>query len=181
MNLWALLLILVVLVAMYFMLGSFLWGAGYQPTPGSVVRRMMGMARIGPKDRVYDLGAGTGALVFRALDEGALSVVALEIEPLRCMILRWRQGRHPRGDRLEVRREDFFRTDLRDASVVLVFLWPGAMRRLDEKFRAELRPGTRVISYWHPLEGWKAFEEDRKKRVYGYEVPVSAGASASAS
>ena len=173
MNLWALLLIIVILLAMYFMRGSFLWGAGYQPTPASVVRRMMGMARIGPKDRVYDLGAGTGALVFAALDEGAASVVGLEIEPLRALILRWRRGRHARGDRLELRREDLFKTDLREATVILAFLWPGAMRRLDEKFRAELRPGTRVISYWHPLEGWKAFEEDRKMRVYGYEVPSS--------
>ncbi len=173
MNYYALLLIVLILLAMYFLLGSFLWGAGYQPTPRSVLLRMMAMARIGPKDRVYDLGAGTGALVVRALDEGADSVVGIEIEPIRFWFLRWRQRRHPRGDHLELLREDFFKAELSDATVVLVFLWPGAMRRLDEKFRRELRPGTRVVSYWHPLEGWRALEEDPKKRVYLYEVPTS--------
>ncbi|MDE1822325.1 MAG: SAM-dependent methyltransferase [Euryarchaeota archaeon] len=180
MNYWALLLIIVILIAMYFMLGSFLWGAGYQPTPPSVLRRMMRMARIGPRDRVYDLGAGTGGLLLRSLDEGADSVVGIEIEPIRFLILRWRRSRHPRGDRLELRRSDLFRTDLHDATVVLVFLWPGAMRRLDEKFREELPPGARVVSYWHPLPGWTTREEDRKVRVYAYDVP-SAFASAPSS
>lgn len=180
-SLIALGLLIAIAVAFYFMLASFLWGAGYQPTPPSVTRRMMEMARVRPNDRVYDLGAGTGALVLRALDEGASSVVGLEIEPLRVAILRLRRRWHPRGDRLEIRREDFFRTDLRDATLVLVFLWPGAMRRLDRKFREELRAGTRVVSYWHPLRGWRTVEEDRKLRVYSYEVPSAfAGSSASA-
>lgn len=167
---WPLLLILVIVAVMYYMLGSFLVGAGYQPTPPAVVRRMMGMARIGPKDRVYDLGAGTGALLFRAVDEGAASVVGIEIEPLRFLWLRLRRWKHAGGRRVELRRENIFRTDLRDADVVLVFLWPSAMRRLSGRFREQLRPGTRVVSYWHPLSDWTPTDSDRRLKVYGYEV-----------
>jgi ribosomal protein L11 methylase PrmA len=168
---WPLLLIIATVIAIYFMLGSFAFGAGYQPTPPSVVRRMMAVARIGPKDRVYDLGAGTGTLLFRALDEGAASVVGVEIEPLRFLWLRFRRWRAPLGRRVELRRENIFRTEIKSADVVLVFLWPGAMRRLSERFREELRPGSRIISYWHPLKDWKAQTSDPKLRVYSYEVP----------
>ena len=170
-----LLLIIGTLLAMYFMLGSFLWGAGYQPTPPSVVRRMMGMARIRPQDQVYDLGAGTGALLFRALESGARRVVGVELEPLRFLWLRLRRRRNPLRDRLELRREDLFRTDLTEADVVLVFLWPKAMRRLSAKFRRELRPGARIVSYWHPLLDWVPREADRKMRVYSYDVPGPTG------
>ena len=58
--------VLAVLVAIYFVFASFLYGAGYQPTPRRVVEKMLEVAAVGPGDRVVDLGAGTGAIVSRA-------------------------------------------------------------------------------------------------------------------
>ena len=78
-----LLLIIAILVAIYFVFASFAWGAGYQPAPGRVVRRMLELGEVGPSDRVIDLGAGTGAIIFRAARERGATAIGVELEPIR--------------------------------------------------------------------------------------------------
>lgn len=157
----------------YFMLGSFFFGAGYQPTPVAVRRWMLEFVQPGSKDRVFELGAGTGGLLFGALDAGAGRVVGIEREPVRYWMLQSRRRRHPHPERVDLRKQDLFEVDLHDATAVMTFLWPGAMARLEPKFRSELAPGTRVVTYYHPVPGWKVERSDEKLRVYGYRVPAA--------
>ncbi len=161
--------------AAYFFFGSFVLGAGYQPTPARVARRMVELAQVGPHDEVLDLGAGTGGLVFLCAAQGA-DVTGVEVEPLRFLFLRLRRSLSPYRARVRIVRDNMFRTDLRRATVVVVFLWPGAMERLKPKFETELPPGARVVSYWHPVPGWTPDREDPPLRVYLYvkkEAPVT--------
>lgn len=153
----------------YFVFASFLFGAGYQPAPPSVVRSMLELARVGPDDRLYDLGAGTGAIVFRAARDRGASVVAVEVEPMRVLWLRIRRRLSPAARRIEVRWGDLYHQSFQDASVVAVFLWPEAMRRLRPVFERELRPGARVVSHWHPVPGWEPSAHDEAHRVYLYQ------------
>ena len=155
----------------YFIFASFLYGAGYQPAPPRVVRRMLELGRVGPGDEVYDLGAGTGGLLFQAAEVLGARGVGVEVEPIRYLYLRYRRRRSPARDRIRILRRDLFTVDLTSATVVLAFLWPGAMRRLKEKLKRDLRPGTRVVSYYHRITGWKAAEEDGPLRVYVYTIP----------
>ena len=157
--------------ATYFVFGSFLAGAGYQPAPDRVIRRMLGFARVTATDRVYDLGAGTGGLLFRAVEEHGASGVGVEVEPLRYLYLRYRRRRSRARSRVQILRQNLFDVDLSSASVILAFLWPGAMRRLRQKFSAELRPGTRIVSYYHQIAGWVPVEKDEHLRVYYYTIP----------
>ncbi len=39
--------------------------------------------------------------------------------------------------------------------VVTLFLWPSVNDRLQPKLKKELKPGTRVVSYWHDMTGWQ--------------------------
>lgn len=164
-----LLLVLALLFGiLYFVFASFLYGAGYQPTPRPVADRMLELAAITPSDTVYDLGAGTGALVFRAARERGARAVGVEVEPLRVLILRLRRRLGPAADRIVIRWGDFFRLSYRDATVVLVFLWPDAMAKLRPRFEAELPKGARVVSYWHPVPGWTPDASDPQLKVYAY-------------
>jgi SAM-dependent methyltransferase len=176
---WELLLGFIVLLvgAIYFVFGTFLWGAGYQPTWGRVAKRMLDLASVGPDDTLYDLGAGTGAILFRAARERGARVVGVEIEPIRVLILslrRWIGG--PR-DRVKIRWGDLFGTSFREATVVALFLWPEAMHRLAPLLQSQLQPGARVVSYWHELPGWDPEVVDAKMRVYFYRWGGRAGAS----
>ncbi len=156
------------LAAFYFVFGSFLYGAGYQPTFRSSVLRMLDLARVGPGDCLYDLGAGTGAILFRAARRHHARVVGVEIEPFRYLILELRRLVGGPRDQVRILWKNLFDIDLSEATVVALFLWPEAMRRLRPKLEAELRPGTRVVSHWHEMPGWRPREYDPRTRVYLY-------------
>ena len=78
-------LIVVVAALIYFIFASFIFGAGYQPTNRRVVDRMMTEARVVPSDKLYDLGAGTGAIVFVAARKYGAFVVGVEVDPIRML------------------------------------------------------------------------------------------------
>ncbi len=155
----------------YFVFSTFLFGAGYQPTPRRAVRTMLRFAEVTEKDTVFDLGAGTGAIVFRAARGSGARVVGVEVEPIRYLILRLRRSLGPAGDRIALRWGNLFHLDFAPASVVTAFLWPGAMARLRPKFEAELRDGARVVSHCHPVPGWTWQAYDRTSDVYLYRWP----------
>jgi SAM-dependent methyltransferase len=164
------LLIFSVAVA-YFVFASFAFGAGYEPTPRRAVEQMLRYAEVGPNDTLYDLGAGTGAIVFRAARIYRAKVIGVEVEPIRVLILRLRRRFGPLSDRITIRWGDFFRLDFRNATVVTAFLWPGAMARLRPKFEAELPVGARIVSHCHAVPGWTAEQYDRPTDVYLYRWP----------
>ncbi|HTP53578.1 MAG TPA: SAM-dependent methyltransferase [Thermoplasmata archaeon] len=162
----------------YFVFASFAFGAGYQPTPRRAVETMLRLAEVGPEDTVYDLGAGTGAIVFRAARVYRARTLAVEVEPIRVGILHLRRRTGPFADRIRIRWGNLFSLDFREATVVTAFLWPGAMERLRPKFEAELRSGARVVSHHHPVPGWTATAVDAATHVYFYRWPeASAGAA----
>ena len=168
-------LLVVVLVAIaavaYFVFASFAFGAGYQPTPRRSVATMLRFAELAERDTVYDLGAGTGAIVFRAARTYRARVVAVEVEPLRVLVLRIRRALGPFADRITIHWGDLFRLSYTDATVVTAFLWPGATARLAAKLERELRPGARLVSHVHAVPGWDPEAYDAETDVYLYRFP----------
>ena len=157
----------------YFVFASFAFGAGYQPTPRRSVEAMLRLAEVGPRDTLYDLGAGTGAIVFRAARTYRAQVVGVEVEPLRYLVLRLRRATGPFSDRITLRWGNLFGLDFRNATVVAAFLWPGAMARLRSRFETELPVGARVVSHCHSIPGWTPEKYDRDTDVYLYRWPAA--------
>lgn len=155
----------------YFVFASFAFGAGYEPTPRRAAVRMLEFANVGPTDTVYDLGAGTGALIFRAARTYRARVIGVEIEPIRVLVLRLRRRFGANADRITIHWGDLFQLDFRSATVVTAFLWPGAMERLRPKFEKELSSGTRIVSHCHAIPGWTPERYDRPTQVYLYRWP----------
>ena len=166
-------------VVAYFWVASLLYGAPYEGAPRRSVQAMLRMSNLGPNDRLFELGAGIGAVALPAARQRGAHVLAVEIEPLRVLILRLRRALGPAADRIEIRRANMFDLDLGGATVISTFLWPGAMARLRPKFERELQPGTRVVSRCHPIREWTPVEYDRKADVYLYVWPASGAASPS--
>lgn len=171
----AVLLLVAVVAVAYFVFASFLFGAGYQPTPRAAVRTMLRLAELSPHDTLYDLGAGTGAIVFRAARTYRARVLAVEVEPLRVAVLKVRRALGPFGDRVTIAWGNLFRLDFGPATVVTAFLWPGAMARLRPKFERELGPGSRVVSHCHAVPGWVPASFDAATNVYLYRWPFGGG------
>ncbi len=119
----------------------------YLPTPRPVVAEMLRLAGVSPTDVVYDLGSGDGRIPIAAARDHGARGVGIELDGR--MIARARcHAREAGMERLvEFRQEDLFRADLREATVVTLFLFPEMNRRLMPKLFSELRPGTRIVSH----------------------------------
>jgi ribosomal protein L11 methylase PrmA len=127
----------------------------YIPTPSEVVSAMLQMANVGHDDVVYDLGSGDGRIVIAAVkDFGAKRGVGIELDAARvqeAMALARQTGV---SDRVEFRRQDLFDTDMRDATVVTLYLGEAINLRVRPKLQSELRPGTRVVSHAFNMGDW---------------------------
>ncbi len=68
---------------------------------------------------------------------------------------------------VEFRQQDLFLADLREATVVTLFLFPEMNRRLRPKLLSELRPGTRIVSHRFGIGDWAP---ERTVEVGGHQL-----------
>ncbi len=116
---------------------------------------MLKLAGAGARDVVYDLGSGDGRIVIAAARQAGARGVGIEIHPERVAEARRRAAEAGVGSRVEFRVGDVFETDLREATIVTMFLLSDLNRKLRPKLLAELRPGARVLSYCFDMGDWK--------------------------
>jgi SAM-dependent methyltransferase len=157
----------------------------YVPTPWVIVQEMLKLADIRGEDVVYDLGSGDGRLVITAAKRFGARGVGVELQSELVEMARVGAEREGVADRVKFVRGDLFETDIRSASVVMLYLLPRFVTRLVPKFRAELKPGTRIVSHDYPLTPWPpdkelAMDVPEKEmisgtswtRLYYYVVPA---------
>ncbi len=144
----------------------------FVPTPEAVVDKMLEMAKVGPNDVVYDLGSGDGRIVIAAAKKGARAV-GIDIDPERIREARANARSAGVEKRVEFRQGDLFEADLKDATVVTLYLLTGVNRKLRPKLLSELKPGTRVVSHAFDMGDWKPVAEQQvgSSTVYYWVVP----------
>lgn len=153
----------------------------FEPTPHHAVNAMLELAQVGPRDVLYDLGAGDGRIAIAAAKRRGARAVGIEIDARRVEQATARAQTAGLGNKVRFICQDLFETDLRPASVVTLFLLPEANWLLRPKLLAELAPGSRIVSYIHEMGDWKPqtmrYTVDRfgwYHRYYLWTVPVQA-------
>ena len=141
----------------------------YEPSPPTVVQAMTDLAAVKAGDVVYDLGCGDGRVVIAAAKLGARAV-CVDVDPLRIADAQENARGEGVAERIQFRNEDLFAVDLRDATVVMLFLSPEFNLRLRERLQG-LAPGTRIVSHWHRMGDWKPQKAVNVRRG-GREHPV---------
>lgn len=131
----------------------------YVATPHEVVDRMLYEAKIKAIDVVYDLGCGDGRMVIAAAKQYGTRGVGVDLDPARIREARANAKAQGVDQLVTFRVGDMFETDLREATVVMLYLLPELNRRLKPKLFAELPPGARVVS--HDFDMGKNWQPDR--------------------
>lgn len=127
----------------------------YVPTPPAVVEGILTLARVCADDVFHDLGCGDGRLVIAAAHRGARAI-GTEIDP--SLVARCREGAAQEGVAAEFRLGNMHEADLRDASVVTLYLYSSVNLALRPKLRREMRPGTRLVSHSFTMDDWEPDE-----------------------
>ncbi len=130
--------------------------APYLQTPDRVVSKMLEMANVKPNDLVYDLGSGDGRIVIAAAQQFGAKAIGIEIDPE----LIKESDRESKSaiaqtpkirDQIKFVRQDFFKTDLSNATVITLYLLPEVNLRILSEIFPKLKSGTRILSYAYDL------------------------------
>jgi len=157
------LLIVVFLVLVGFAVSGPL-GAPWVPARKKDMQGIIDDMKLRPGQTYIELGCGDGRLVKTAAKNG-VTAIGYEINPVLFAVATIRNLRF-RG--AHIRFGNFWKKDLSSADIVMAFLMPKFMERLDAKATSELRPGSRLLCYIFPLPDKKPTIKRHHWFVYKY-------------
>jgi hypothetical protein len=126
----------------------------YVPTPQKVVDKMLEMAEIKQGDVVYDLGCGDGRIVVTAAKKYGVKAVGFDINPERVQESLANVKANKVEHLVTIKQADIFTLDLREATVVTLYLLPGLNVKLMPQLE-KLKPGSRIVSHDFDMRGAK--------------------------
>jgi hypothetical protein len=120
------------------------------PTPERVIRRMLQMADTTSRDLVVDLGAGDGRIPIYAAKHFGARAVGVELEGNLVRLARREAASQGVSHLATFQQEDLFKADLSRATVIALYISPGAMSRLKPACSsfARARASCRTTSRW---------------------------------
>ena len=134
----------------------------FVPTPQEVVDAMLKLANVHEGDVLYDLGSGDGRIPVTAARRYGIRAYGIDIDPQRIQEANDNAKKAGVTHLVRFRREDLFKTDFHDATVVTLYLLPDLNVKLRPRLFAELKPGTRIVSHQFDMGTWKP---DKKVEV----------------
>jgi SAM-dependent methyltransferase len=139
----------------------------YEPTSYGIASEMLKMANVTGGDLLYDLGCGDGRIVIMAAKELGTKGVGVDMDPQR--IKESKENAHRAGVTQLVRfyEQNLFETDIRNATVVMLYLWPEVNLKVRPKLLRDLKPGTRIVSHSHTMGQWS---DDTTREVEGHTL-----------
>lgn len=146
MNILFVFCICITLFIVVTVIGHIFVAVPYIPTPRAVIRQAIEFAGIQNGDTVYDLGAGDGRMLIETKKRfSKCTVIGVEFLPsiwLLGKVKIWLSRQ-----KVTFLLGDALQTDVHNADCIFLYLIPSLMKRLEEKFDTDLRPGTKVVSY----------------------------------
>ena len=141
------------------------------------VERMLTLARLKDDDVVVDLGSGNGLIPLTAARMNPrLRSRGIEINSKLVEESNQRARNEGVADRVRFEHLNAFDVDLRDATVVTMWLFPEFMRLLRPVILERAAPGTRVLTSTWDLGTWPADEVDQVDMdgtpIYMWIVPA---------
>jgi SAM-dependent methyltransferase len=130
-------------------------GGPYVPTPWAILDEMLKLAEVRPDDVVYDLGSGDGRLVIAAAARHGARGVGVERHGDLVTFSRSQAEVQKVADRARFVQGDVLEADVREATVVMMYLLPRLVTQLVPKLRAELPVGARIVSHDYALDPWR--------------------------
>jgi SAM-dependent methyltransferase len=132
--------------------------APFVPTPMAVVEKMLELGEVDKDDILYDLGCGDGRIVIAAAQKFGTRGVGIDLDPQRIEESRRSAKAAGVDGLLEFRLQDVMKSDIRQATVVTLYLLPESNALLRPLLEEQLRPGTPVVSHNYSIPGWQSKE-----------------------
>ena len=137
---------------------------------------MLEVAKANKDDVLVDLGCGDGRILSTAVkDFGVKSASGYEIREDLFKTASGEVEKMNLSTKVHVYNRDLFQADLKEATLITLYLTTYANERLKPKLRAEARPGARIVSHDFMINGWKPARKENynEHTIYVYSIPES--------
>lgn len=159
-----------------FVLGSSIVGLArthvpFVPTTVTDIVQIAERLRLGPADVFVDLGSGDGRVIFQIEKLTRAKVRGYELTLWTHLLAKLKKML--RSSKAELVLGNFFKGNLKDATVVYCYLYPPLMKSVGEKILENCKPGTRVVSrdFSIPnLERIDYWKSGGKHEIFVYKV-----------
>jgi precorrin-6B methylase 2 len=152
-----------------------LYGLPPVPTKPERIRKALKLANLQPNETLYDLGAGDGRVLLIAARDFGVKAVGIEIGPIQCALIWLRAVASGFGSKIQIRWENFYKANLKDADVVFVYATSKEVVKLAPHLERQLKRGARVVSISADFPEWEPQEFDNQKLIFVYEMPPTKG------
>jgi hypothetical protein len=181
--LFALLLLFVITSAF---LGFVITRVPFVPTYASDIKFIIDKLKISSADVFYDLGSGNGKVCFlveklsgaktkgfeQTLWTHWWAKIRLVIEDFRFKMRHQNHGESP-SKRIKFSNHNFFNQNWSEANIIYCYLYPPLMQRIEDKFKAEMKPGSIAIVRDFPFPKMAHAEKyylPKEHEIYVYRI-----------
>jgi hypothetical protein len=152
-------------------LGFLITRVPFVPTSKNDIEFIVNKLGISPKDIFYDLGSGNGKVVF--LVEKLSGAKAKGFE--RTLWTHWwaKLQKILTGSKAQFSNKNFFKADWSGASIIYCYLYPPLMGNIEDKFKAEMKPGSIAIVRDFPFPKMPYAEKyylPKEHEIYVYRI-----------
>jgi SAM-dependent methyltransferase len=171
--------LLVFVLALLWILVPALYGLPPVPTKPERIKKALRLANLQANETLYDLGAGDGRVLLIAAHDFGAKAVGLEIGPIQCALIWLRVAANGFGDQIQVKWENFYKADLKDADVVFVYATSKEVMKLAPHLETQMKEGARLVSISADFPEWEPSTFDEHALIFVYEMPPTRGSLAS--
>jgi SAM-dependent methyltransferase len=154
-------------------------GAIFVPTPADVVTKMLEVAKVTKDDLLYDLGCGDGRIVIAAALNHGCRAVGYEIDDRKVRQSKENVQRNRLEKLVRIQQQDIFTLDLREASVITLYLLPEMNDQLVPQLK-QMKTGCRIVAHDFAIDGYqhdrlvtlKSKEDGTPHDIFLYTLPL---------
>lgn len=161
-SLITLILLLLIFVLLFYAMAL---GAPYAPVASHRIDTMVKLLRLKKGQKMVDLGSGDGRIVM-AFARLGIESHGYEINPVLVLISRWKIRNAGLTKYAFIHFKDFWTTDLGKFDAVTLYGITHMMKRLGNKLKKDLKPGSKIASNYYSFPNLKLKKEENKVKLY---------------
>jgi precorrin-6B methylase 2 len=167
--------LLLFIIGLLWILIPALYGLPPVPTNPERIQKALKLANLQPNETLYDLGAGDGRVLLIAARDFDAKAIGIEIGPIQWALIWLKIVAKGYTRQIQVRWENFYKADLKDADVVFVYATSKEVMKLAPHLETQMKRGSRLVSISADFPEWEPSTIEEQNLIFVYEMPPRQG------